>query len=126
MLPFKGLAFKGYRCMNSRKSVFVAIYSLVAKVPKGRVITYGLVANFLKQNMGLEVSPRLVGFALHKNKDNKKIPCHRVVFKDGSLSSKFAFGGLEAQRRKLEEEGITFTSDGRVNLKKCLWRDLKF
>jgi len=126
MLPFKGLTFKGYRCMNSRRGVFADIYSLVGNVPKGRVITYGLVADFLEQSKGLKVSPRLVGFALHKNKDNKKIPCHRVVFKDGSLSSKFAFGGIEAQRRKLKEEGIAFTSGGRVNLKKCLWKDLKF
>jgi len=68
------------------------IYSLVAKIPRGEVTTYGRIAKKLK------VNPRLVGRIIHENQDPKKIPCHRVVFSDGSLSKNYAFGGMKKQR----------------------------
>ncbi len=81
--------------------IFDRIYEEVKKIPKGRVATYGEIAYKAK------TTPRIVGFALHRNPDPSCIPCHRVVFKDGSLSDSFAFGGKEAQRKKLEEENYT-------------------
>lgn len=66
-------------------------------------MTYGQVA----RKAGLK-SARTVGMYLHKNIDPKKIPCHRVVFADGSLSPSYAFGGLRAQKKKLESEGVRF------------------
>lgn len=62
----------------------------------------------------------MVGWALHQNPDPEDIPCHRVVRKDGSLASGYAFGGQEAQRKKLVAEGVEF-SESRVNLVKSLW-----
>ncbi len=82
------------------------VYDLVSKIPKGKVITYGQISKYLKIN-----SPRLIGQILHKNKDPKNIPCHRVVFADGSLSKNYAFGGLKKQREKLEKEGVGFNND---------------
>ena len=52
----------------------------------------------------VKTTPHIVGFALHRNKDPQNIPCHRVIFKDGSLSSGYAFGGKKAQKEKLEKE----------------------
>jgi len=63
-------------------------------------MTYGEIA----KKVG--TTPRVVGFALHKNPDPKNIPCHRVIFKDGSLSPGYAFGGEGAQREKLRQEGV--------------------
>lgn len=89
------------------------IYNFVSKIPKGKVATYGQVA----KECGVK-SPRQVGFWLHKNVDPKKIPCHRVVFADGSLSKNYAFGGERGQRKKLLDEGVTFM-EKKVNLEKC-------
>lgn len=47
-----------------------------------------------------------------------KIPCHGVVFADGSLSKNYAFGGLKKQKEKLEKEGVIFKGN-KVNLKIC-------
>jgi len=90
------------------------VYKLLTKVPKGKVVTYGQVAKFL----GMK-SPRLVGRILHFNKDPKNIPCHRVVFADGKLSSNYAFGGMRKQKEKLSKEGVLFIHN-KVNLEKHL------
>jgi methylated-DNA-protein-cysteine methyltransferase-like protein len=78
--------------------IFERIYEEVKRIPKGEVATYGEIARRVR------TTPRVVGFALHKNPDPKNIPCHRVVFKDGSLSSGYAFGGKMAQKKKLLQE----------------------
>lgn len=89
---------------------FARVYELVKSIPEGKVISYGQAALFL----GNGRMSRRVGQALHVNPDPKNIPCHRVVFRDGSLTVGFAFGGPEVQRERLEREGVTFTEDGRV------------
>lgn len=78
--------------------VFARIYNEVRKIPRGQTRTYGEIA----KKVG--TSPRVVGFALHRNPDHQNIPCHRVVFKNGSLSKGYAFGGKEEQKRKLRRE----------------------
>ena len=49
------------------------------------------------------------------------VPCHRVVFADGSLTPGFAFGGPDEQRRMLEAEGVGFLPDGKVDMASCAW-----
>lgn len=78
--------------------IFDKIYEEVKKIPKGQTKTYGEIAKLAK------TSPRIVGFALHKNPSPEKIPCHRVVFKNGDCSEGYAFGGKEVQMKRLEEE----------------------
>lgn len=53
-------------------------------------------------------TPRIVGFALHVNRDPQNIPCHRVVFANGQLTPGYAFGGEDVQRKKLQKEGVIF------------------
>ena len=94
-----------------------AVYEVVRQIPTGRVATYGQVARMA----GRPRNARFVGFALHANPEPGHIPCHRVVFKDGSLAPGFAFGGEDEQRRLLEREGVGFRPNGRVDMGRVAW-----
>ena len=96
---------------------FERVYGMVEQIPCGMVATYGQIARLV----GEPRKARFVGFALHSNPRPGEIPCHRVVFADGRLSEAFAFGGENVQRRLLEEEGVSFLEDGRVDLEACRW-----
>ena len=89
------------------------IYEAVKKIPKGRVATYGKVAELA----GNPRMSRAVGNALHKNPDPEHIPCYRVVNSKGELAGAFAFGGENAQKKLLEAEGVEVIN-GKVDLKK--------
>jgi len=93
--------------------MFQEVYSVVKKIPKGKVMTYGQVAALA----GNPRASRAVGWALHVNPDESKIPCHRVVNRFGGLSDAFAFGGKDEHQRRLELEGIEVV-DYRVDLSK--------
>src|SRR5579872_7073264 len=101
--------------MPNKQNSFDRIYEVVKKIPEGKVMTYKQVS--MLANVA---TPRVVGFALHINKDPKNIPCHRVVFSNGTLTPGYAFGGEGEQRKKLEEEGVVFTKKGFVNLQVSL------
>ncbi len=104
-------------CKGDQMNTFERIYNVVRTIPKGKVATYGLVALLA----GNPRWSRDVGYALHSNPEPIKIPCHRVVTKDGALSKAFAFGGENMQRTLLAEEGIEFLDDGRVDMSRFLW-----
>ena len=93
------------------------VYAAVQRIPKGKVASYGLIA-FLA---GKPRAARGVGFVLHRNPDPVHIPCHRVVFKNGSVCTGYVFGGPDVQRQRLEEEGVLFLPDGRVDMETCAW-----
>lgn len=96
------------------------VHELVKKVPKGKVTTYGALAREIKrQNSKVKIDARMVGYALHQNK-NPKVPCHRVVNREGKVASGFAFGGPVEQKRRLEVEGVSFTDEMRV-APDCIW-----
>ena len=99
-------------------SFFARTYELVRQIPEGRVASYGQLARM----MGEPRKARFVGFAMHASPGVAGgVPCHRVVFKDGSLAPGFAFGGPHAQHQLLAAEGIEFLDDGRVNMRTCSW-----
>lgn len=102
---------------GQREGFFVRVYEMVEQVPEGMVATYGQIAELV----GEPRKARYVGFALHVNPRPGIIPCHRIVFADGSLATGFAFGGESVQREMLEAEGISFLADGRVDLAACRW-----
>lgn len=99
------------------------VYETVRRVPRGKVVSYGQVARLIGQPR----KARFVGYAMHGNPDpwdctaQTGIPCHRVVFKDGSLAPGFAFGGPDEQRARLAAEDVTFLDDGRVDMRACQW-----
>lgn len=92
------------RAENRPLSVFERIYEAVKLIPAGSVATYGQVA----EAAGNRRLARVVGYALHANPSPGVIPCHRVVKKDGEVSSAFAFGGANRQVALLQEEGVGF------------------
>ncbi|MEG2931217.1 MAG: MGMT family protein, partial [Ruthenibacterium sp.] len=73
------------------------IYEVVQQIPRGCVASYGQVAMLAGNPRGA----RGVGFALHRNPLPGVIPCHRVVFQNGSVCTGFAFGGPEVQAQLL-------------------------
>lgn len=89
------------------------IYRAVRQIPKGKVATYGQIAEMA----GDRRMARAVGNALHKNPDPEGIPCYRVVNSKGELAGEFAFGGKGRQAELLRRDGIEVI-DGRVDLKK--------
>lgn len=93
---------------------FNGVYEVVKRIPRGKVATYGDVA----RAVGAPRCARQVGWALHCNPQPGIIPCHRVVFADGSLTDGFAFGGKDAQKALLLGEGVAFRGD-RVELNIC-------
>lgn len=90
---------------------FEQVYDLVALIPKGKVTTYGTISKLVN------LDPRVVGYALHANKNPETIPCHRVINSKGKISSGYAFGGPGLQRKMLENEGVKFDKNEAVNLK---------
>ncbi|WP_440586962.1 methylated-DNA--[protein]-cysteine S-methyltransferase [Wujia sp.] len=89
------------------------IYEAVKKIPRGKVATYGQVAELA----GDKKMARAVGNALHRNPDPEHIPCYRVVNAKGELAGAFAFGGANVQEQLLAADGIMVV-DGRVDLEK--------
>lgn len=89
------------------------IYEAVKSIPRGRVATYGRVAE-LAGNIKMA---RAVGNALHKNPEPGVIPCHRVVNSKGKLAAAFAFGGTDVQAALLISEGVE-VRNGAVDLAK--------
>ena len=90
------------------------VYAILKTIPAGKVMTYGQVA----ERLGNKNLARTVGNILHDNPDPENIPCHRVVNAKGKVAEHYAFGGADAQRAKLEAEGIVFEQNGRIDLKK--------
>lgn len=98
------------------KNTFEKIYDVVQRIPNGSVATYGQVA-LLAGNIHWA---RVVGYALHENPDPEKIPCYRVVNREGRVSAAFAFGGKNRQMELLEADGI-LCPDGVVDLSQFQW-----
>src|SRR3989344_4710803 len=100
--------------MLKQNNFFEKVYEIVRKIPKGKVMTYGQIAEKLSTK-----DARRVGHALHANKD-ATTPCHRVVNREGRLANSFAFDGAGEQRRRLEAEGVTFKDRLHVDLSRHL------
>jgi methylated-DNA-protein-cysteine methyltransferase-like protein len=95
------------------------IYTVVRQIPKGKVATYGQVADLAD----LPGQARLVGYALYRVDMNlSDIPWHRVINAKGEVShSPLRRGTDYLQRSLLEDEGIQFSSNDKIDLKQYLW-----
>lgn len=89
------------------------VYDIVARIPAGRVATFGQIANMI----GRPRMARFVGYASN-NKNSWHLPWHRVVFKDGSLCGE---GFFEEQYKALKAEGVKFDKDKKVKMELFQW-----
>jgi methylated-DNA-protein-cysteine methyltransferase-like protein len=93
------------------------IWQVVAAVPAGKVTTYGTVA----ARAGLPHAARRVGAALHVLPQDTQIPWHRIVNAQGRLSLPKDSPSYQAQRSRLENEGIAFRLNGSIDLRQYGW-----
>lgn len=102
------------------KNFYEQVYELVARIPAGRVMTYGQIAVLL----GKPTAARAVGYALHLTPAGVKIPWQRVINSQGKISPRGASDIVhepQLQRLLLEQEGIHFDEHGKIDLHRYLW-----
>jgi methylated-DNA-protein-cysteine methyltransferase related protein len=92
------------------------IIDTIKKIPKGRVASYGQIA----QMAGLANGARQVVRVLHSSSEKEKLPWHRLLKKDGSIALP-AGEGFELQRQLLESEGVEVSPEGNVDLGRFGW-----
>jgi methylated-DNA-protein-cysteine methyltransferase-like protein len=93
------------------------IYAVVRRIPRGRVATYGQVAELAR----LGGHARQVGYALHALRPDDAIPWHRVINAQGRVSGRAEPGADRIQRQLLEREGVGFDGD-RIDLDRYRWK----
>ncbi len=87
---------------------------LLAKIPKGKVSTYAIIAKKLK------IHPRAAGRLVGSNPDGVRYPCYRVVYSNGGIGGYTSPGGVRNKIRKLKKDGIEIRNN-RIDLKKYLF-----
>jgi methylated-DNA-protein-cysteine methyltransferase-like protein len=96
-----------------------SVWSVVEKIPHGRLATYGQIADLI----GAGGCARQVGWALRRLSLPSDVPWHRVVNAKGQISMSLSREGSDwMQRELLITEGIPVDQDGRLPLKRFLWR----
>ncbi|NSL89696.1 MGMT family protein [Chitinophaga sp. Mgbs1] len=99
-------------------SFFEVVYKIVRKIPRGRVTTYGAIA----EASGLRITPRMVGWAMNGAGNVKPaVPAHRVVNRNGELSGRQFFATPTLMQELLEQEGVTVKDDKITNFKTVFW-----
>ena len=98
--------------MQEKDSFFSRVYDVVRKIPSGKCVSYGQIAWML----GTPRAARQVGWAMRCCPDD--IPWQRVVKDSGEIAGG---GHAEFRRILLEDEGVTFLPDGRVDMPRCRW-----
>jgi len=101
----------------SAAPLYRRIYDVVRRIPRGRVATYGQVAAYAGR-----CTPRQAGYAMAALRDDD-VPWHRVINSRGRISFPENSRGAGQQRLLLEEEGVVFGHDGRIDLKKYGWQE---
>lgn len=104
--------------MAEHSESYHRIYAVVRRIPRGRVASYGQVAELA----GLGGHARQVGYALHALDPDTAVPWHRVLNARGAISARSEPGGDRVQRQLLEREGVRFDAAGRVDLDRFRWR----
>ncbi len=111
--------------MNSMESIarakpqpsfYARVYAIVEQIPRGKVTTYGAIAEVL----GMKGSSRMVGQALSALPEDSGIPAQRVINRIGALSGAHHFGSYERMRAMLRREGVTFKGE-LVDMEKHFW-----
>lgn len=103
---------------KTQSDFFNQVFQVVRLIPKGRVTSYGAIANYL----GAKSSSRVVGYAMNAAHSQKEhVPAHRVLNRNGQLTGKHHFSTPYLMQELLEKEKIKVENDTVVNLKKHYW-----
>ncbi len=106
------------RSTTKQYSFFEDVYAVVRQIPKGRVTSYGAIANYL----GTKLSARMVGWAMNAaHVAMPKVPAHRVVNRNGMLSGKAHFATPTLMEELLLKEKIAVKDDKIVGFDKLFW-----
>jgi methylated-DNA-protein-cysteine methyltransferase-like protein len=92
------------------------LYHLTKKVPAGKVTTYGHLARMINR-----CTPRMVGFAMAALSFDSDVPWQRVINSQGKISIRPGSDAADIQRAILEDEGVLFDKNGRVDLSVFEW-----
>jgi methylated-DNA-protein-cysteine methyltransferase-like protein len=98
-------------------SFFEQVFEVAKLIPKGRVTSYGAIANFL----GTKMSARMVGWAMNAAHSMPTIPAHRVVNRKGLLSGKMHFATPTQMEELLAKEKVKVVNDQVVDFEKIFW-----
>ena len=97
---------------------FEDVYAVVRQIPKGKVTSYGAIANYL----GTKLSARMVGWAMNAAGTAKpKVPAQRVVNRNGMLSGKHHFKTPTYMEELLKKDGVEVKNDTVVDFQKRFW-----
>jgi methylated-DNA-protein-cysteine methyltransferase-like protein len=103
--------------MPERESrLFAHIYEAVKQVPRGRVASYGQIA----QLVGEGCDARMVGYAMAGTPEGQDIPWQRIINREGKISLPGKGGVI--QRMRLEAEGVVFDTRGRIEMQRFGWQ----
>lgn len=103
---------------KTHSDFFDQVFQVVRLIPKGRVTSYGAIANYL----GAKSSSRVVGYAMNAAHSQKEyVPAHRVLNRNGQLTGKHHFSTPYVMQELLEKEKIKVENDTVVNLQKYYW-----
>ena len=102
---------------TEKTNYFDLVYQVVREIPKGRVTSYGAIANYL----GLKSGARMVGYAMNAAHTLPDIPAQRVVNRLGLLTGKHHFETPTRMQELLESEGVTIQDDKVQNFEKIFW-----
>jgi len=108
--------------MKKEEDFFTRVYAVVQEIPKGRVTSYGAIANFL----GTGLSARTVGWAMNSSSSStKRVPAHRVVNSKGLLTGKHHFATPTLMQELLEAEGAVVIDNQIQDFEKIFWDPMK-
>jgi methylated-DNA-protein-cysteine methyltransferase related protein len=97
---------------------FEDVYDIVRQIPKGKVTSYGAIANYL----GTKLSARMVGWAMNAAHVAKpKVPAQRVVNRNGMLTGKHHFATPTLMEELLKKDGVLVKNDTIINFKQIFW-----
>jgi methylated-DNA-protein-cysteine methyltransferase-like protein len=104
--------------MKTENSFFEKVYEVTAKIPYGKVTSYGAISRYI----ATAGSARMVGWALNNCHTREEyIPAHRVVNRNGLLTGKHHFGNSTTMQQLLENEGAVIENDRIINFKEKFW-----
>ncbi|WP_373494928.1 MGMT family protein [Aquiflexum sp.] len=102
---------------TEKENYFDLVYQVVRLIPKGKVTSYGAIANYL----GLKSGARMVGYAMNASHIQTDVPAHRVVNRNGVLTGKHHFSNPSEMEMLLSKEGVKVIHDKIQNFEDHFW-----